>query len=1125
MGYTYEQLVKMGAKPAEPIASTGNASTAGAPKKYTYEELVKAGATPGETARVSGVAPKQEGDGIIASIVKDPIKTLLVKPAARTAEALGRMGVFGKTIQSGYEEMADTGQDLNTIAGKYHVEPVKGGAEGVKQIVGEGAKTASYLLGGAGEAQAVKSALKTGLSTAVKQGVKVGAGSGALYGGGQAAEEGKDALEIADQALKGGAAGAVAGLAIPAAGALAGKTVSRFAGGAAQKAEQVAEQAAMIENKVPDAKIATKALNTEGKVVSDPIGKEAVRQGIPEPDVALIKSATDVDKAKMVKMLDIRQNSLTNKRSIERSSDVVGDTFLEHAKFIEAQNKQAAKDLNMVASRLKGKTINPENALSTFAGDLETAGIKVRGKTLNFRGSDFEGIGPAQTAIRNVYERALRLAKTGDALEAHRLKRYIDEIVDYGKNAEGLSGRAQKILKGLRHAVDETLDKKFSTYDRFNTIYAETIQEMSKIADALGHSFKAGQPFANAKAGVAMRKIISNSQTRAGMLQLLESMQKVSKKYGMKSEDDIITQTLFADTLEKMFGSEAPASFLGQIEKGVDRAGEALSAGGNIIGGNPVAGTIKAGKLLIDMTRGVNQDAKIKALRELLKGSGKPPATSIFGKPINPAGKGSPSMGEIGKDEAEDIFFSIDKYKGALPGSDEIKKYGEKILALNESVPAMQEVAKVSQEKLKKEGIEYLYRYGDSNGLSWSIKPDSYYENNGKRQLQKVKLEDVIDRVIFADQAQKDINKILGMSEKAKPINSREMEVFLKPFVGKKGLFGKPSSKISPSATKNIKWKDTADKGAIPGEAPISVLGNPKNPKARIIDVEGEDGVALIREDGTSLMNPKTKNGMFGNIEEAKAEYATQYNALKSKGYDSNKVKTTTPATKIETKSTEKTVPEAEAGDVIYLVRNLIVDGRFDEARKLWRELPKGNEYKEGMRSFFEYHKNVPKIKAPKAIDMSGDIQKMDINLIAQEARKYGTTAEFKKALKDSTWGDYKTIEMEIPVKGLKGVEPSNASQSVKKDLTKKITEPIEVLYTPNDDDKWVVVDGNHRLQQAILNGQTTIKARVGIAQNIYDADGALVDQAEDLLSTDPDAFFTQILENPKALLIKGNQK
>lgn len=81
--------------------------------------------------------PQEPQDSFLKTIIKEPIKQLLVKPAARTAEAVGRTGILGENIQKGYESMADTGQKI----GGFNIEPVQND----RQVVGEALQTASYL--------------------------------------------------------------------------------------------------------------------------------------------------------------------------------------------------------------------------------------------------------------------------------------------------------------------------------------------------------------------------------------------------------------------------------------------------------------------------------------------------------------------------------------------------------------------------------------------------------------------------------------------------------------------------------------------------------------------------------------------------------------------------------------------------------------------------------------------------------------------------------------------------------------------------------------------------------------------------------------------------------------------
>ncbi len=662
-----EQIIeyrkKYGLDSSAPASSGSPTATGGDPKAMAQERInrLKAAASapaPSPTSITPEAAPEPEpkknifqkvvGGAVnfVGGVAKDAAKTLLVKPAARVAETVGRTGILGEKIKTGYETMNDEGgQDLKLgPLGNYNVEAVKTGFAGAKQIAGEGLKSASYLYTGGAGANAAKNISTFGVRAGMKEGAILGAKSGAMYGGGNALEQDKSTGEVITDTILGGAAGGLAG------GVLGAGT-----GAFAQRQARLATEKKLLMGAAdgappgggggpaPDARVATKMLTKEGEIVTDKVAKEAVRQGIAEADVALIKSSSNADKIKMDKMLTIRESQLTNKRVTDRATDVVGDTFVNNvAKPIEKLNREAGAKLEVVAKRLAGKKVDPTPAISKFAESLEGSGITVRENgTLNFKNSNFEGLKSAQALITNVWNRAKRVGRTGDALQLHRTKSYIDEIVNYGKEAEGLSGKAQSMLKQFRHEVDFILDTNFPQYNKVNTQYAETINELNKMAIAIGRKFRLGDSFADAQSGVAMRRILSNTQSRAEMLKMLDGMQRVAKKYGVQIDDDIITQANFADVLEKMLGSEAPNSLLGNLEKGLESFGSSSgfggaqqigSAGSEFARGSVVKGTIKAGGVMIDVLRGINQESRIKALRALLKSTGVKP--SVFGRAV-----------------------------------------------------------------------------------------------------------------------------------------------------------------------------------------------------------------------------------------------------------------------------------------------------------------------------------------------------------------------------------------------------------------------------------------------------------------------------------------------------------
>lgn len=594
-------------------------------------------ATSFETLRAKSIAGSSQG--AFESLKKKEITR--VAPTEKPERSIfGKVaGFLAPSLTRTVEKAFDPNEDVTAR------DVIGSGLEIASYALPVGAAAKGATLAARGLGLVAKPAAKAVATTLGRQALKYGLGgavSGGLFQAGGAIGEGARAGEVAKRAATGAAVGGAVGAAIPVAGRIIGKTYRGAKGLISKPAERKAEQIALLKARTPDARVAAKTLTESGKLATDPVAKEVIRQGIPEADVALMKVSSKADKVKMSKMLDIRQSQLTNKRITERATDVVGDTFVEKvAKPIQNLNKTAAKNLDTVAQRLSGSKIDVSDAINHLGNELNKAGVKSYSSgRLKFSGSDFEGLRPIQSAISNVYNRALKVAKTGDALQAHRLKRYIDNIVEYGAEGEGLRGNAERMLKGFRRAVDQILDQKFPAYNRANTVFAETIGELNKLGVVLGKRFRLGDQFADAQAGLGLRRVLSNTQSRAEILRLLDGMQALAKKYGIPIDEDVITQANFADVLEKMLGSEAPTSFLGQISRGAETFGSTGGIGGleqigstgsEFARGNIVRGTIKAGAHLVEVTRGINQENRLKALRALL-GEVEKKAT-VFGKP------------------------------------------------------------------------------------------------------------------------------------------------------------------------------------------------------------------------------------------------------------------------------------------------------------------------------------------------------------------------------------------------------------------------------------------------------------------------------------------------------------
>jgi hypothetical protein len=517
-----------------------------------------------------------------------------------------------------------------------------------KQIAGEAFGTigeiASFGALGKG-AKAVKGAVvaKQTVKELAKEGAKQGAKYGTVFGAQKGASDSLQRNEgfgdIAKNTIKGGIFGGVTGAALGAGtSAVIGAVSNKIASNATRRAEEIN----LLKNNVPDATVATKKLEVtrpspdlpnakpEVKVVTDKTAKEVVRQGIEEPDVALMKTFTNSEREAANKMLDIRKTQMTQ-RTKERAYDVAGDAFDRQAQKFETVFKKKGEAVNQAAKSLKGQKVDATPVAQEWGNILDSNGIEIgpKGK-LKFKGTIFEGT--KQKDLQDAHDILMRIMKTRDASALHTLKGFIDQRVKFvGGEGAGLKGKAATILKQMRHFADETLDKKFPTYNKANAQFKDMVGVVERIKAQLGKNFNIGDDFIDADLSPKMRGLLSNNRGRAEVLSLLSQMEKVGKKYGIKSDEDVFKLANFADVLEKEFGSEAPTSFQGGIERGIQHAQDLASAGSDVARGTPgglVSGAMKAGKFIYNATRGVNQENRIKALRELIKLQKK----SVFGK-------------------------------------------------------------------------------------------------------------------------------------------------------------------------------------------------------------------------------------------------------------------------------------------------------------------------------------------------------------------------------------------------------------------------------------------------------------------------------------------------------------
>lgn len=348
---------------------------------------------------------------------------------------------------------------------------------------------------------------------------------------------------------------------------------------------------------------------------SDAVAQEAIKQGFDEGIVQAVKQTSPVNKAKLLRMAKIAEKAKQDAvfSASNRPADVAGDSLAQRIKTIKSVNRDAGQRLDAVAKSLRGKKGNLEAPTENFARNLNEMGISENEDgALNFAGSDIEGITGAEKILKQVAGRVRRL-NADDAYDMHRLKRYIDEQVTYGRSTEGLSGKAERTLKSLRADIDASLDEQFPEYNQVNTQYSDTIGALDAFQDAAGTKVNLFGENSEKALGTVSRRLLSNTQSRVNLIDSIKNIDDVAKKYGTTFDDDIMTQVLFADELDKIFGAAARTSLQGDVGKGVRRGLETATGQRTLTGIG-----IDAASSAVEKFRGINEKNAFKSIKELL---------------------------------------------------------------------------------------------------------------------------------------------------------------------------------------------------------------------------------------------------------------------------------------------------------------------------------------------------------------------------------------------------------------------------------------------------------------------------------------------------------------------------
>jgi hypothetical protein len=379
-------------------------------------------------------------------------------------------------------------------------------------------------------------------------------------------------------------------------------------------------------------------------LTADALAKEAIKQQFSEGDVQMMKSSTPATQAKMLQMVRDRESIAANSANdiLKRPSNIVGDAAAERLKFIAQKASIARQELNKIAeTKLRGKPFDAAPIEQVFMSKMRDLDIKfemVDGKpTFDFEGSAVQVDKSAKRVLKDLAE-LLAVKSPPDALKAHKLKRQIDNLVEYHKSPQrGMTSSGQAVLKDVRRALNESLRASEPSYARVNDTLSQALQLFDQLDDATASKITVRKTLDDSRGmGTELRKLFSNYGSRQDLDTALKAMDELAKKFASTSEsrelgpygggpmsmtapnfnDSIVDLARFANVLDDKFGTVAKTSFEGAGERAVKFG--AMAAQGGVTAATVSGVADKAGSVLRSM-RNIDDYNAYRSLEELLK--------------------------------------------------------------------------------------------------------------------------------------------------------------------------------------------------------------------------------------------------------------------------------------------------------------------------------------------------------------------------------------------------------------------------------------------------------------------------------------------------------------------------
>ena len=357
------------------------------------------------------------------------------------------------------------------------------------------------------------------------------------------------------------------------------------------------------------------------KVVDDALAIEVSRQGFDDGLIQMAKTSSRDTQHGMRKILNTVKRLKKDSSLDMRPSDVAGKSLLKRIEYVRDSATDARGKLDKIAKgQLSGEPFDLSRIHSKVGEvferlDIDNLNTSPQGMPIpDFKGSAISGDPSSKRAIKEMI-RLVSEIKDPSALGAHKMKRQLDNLIDFKKkSAGGLGTDGRNALKDVRKEFNEILREISTDYADVNDVLHKSLTAIDEFESAVGPSIKVFGEGGSSALGTQMRALFSNRVKRIEMDNAFKKAEKVAIDLGGEFNDNYRDLAKFTTQIEEVLGTPGAETSLGGV------VGSVIKKAGNQgikQGFAGMAVDVVASKA--DKAMGINEFNAIQSLDELLK--------------------------------------------------------------------------------------------------------------------------------------------------------------------------------------------------------------------------------------------------------------------------------------------------------------------------------------------------------------------------------------------------------------------------------------------------------------------------------------------------------------------------